>query len=994
VANFKVRARTVDLLGRQQIANIATAISELFKNAHDAYADNVEVDYYRDDDLFVLHDDGLGMTREDFEERWLTLGTDSKVGGKSGLTKPPKDPDKPTRPVLGEKGIGRLAVALIGPQVLILTRAKRDGKPADKITACFINWGLFELPGFDLSEIPIPVKDFPASQLPDANAVSSMVDEVREFMMSISDRVDEDFITRINRELDSFSPDPADISTYLAGPSLLDGGYGTHFYIQPADKLIADDIDNRPSDSQPTRLEKNLIGFTDTMTPTAPPPPILTRFRDHRDEGPGIELLGERAFFTPEEFDEVDHHIIGRFDEYGQFTGKVGVYQMEPEDYVLSWDGGDGRPTLCGPFDISVAVLPGAARDTLLPYDRWAQMARKLDRHGGIYIYKDRVRVQPYGGSETDFLGIERRRTLQASYYFFSYRRMMASVRLSTAQNANLREKAGREGFSENKAFRQFQQILNNLFLQTAADIFREGGERADQFLDKKTDLKRLYKLRQKQEQQSTERRKKFVSDLDKIMERLESREAQEKVQSTTEALRSRIDRVIESNSATEDKVRALIDLEGTGRREFAAIRKEFDLSKPRGVGLNKRTWNEWSEYQNLFGDLEASVLNPAIKEFEASITAVADKQKLDLDNAARLELSVREKIEDARESTRSLSKADSELATEVASKVRESVRDSTRRMSMVSEEILSELERLKAKAASGKDVSEARGALEERIDSSFAEENQKLSNLKDHLETTLRFWTEEGFDQADLTEAMEEEIEALRESRDNELQLAQVGLALNTVGHEFEKTVYALRSGLRRMNAWAQANPDLEQLYREMRNAFDHLDGYLKLFTPLDRRLYRSKIEVTGASIHDFLMGLFDQRFERHEIALIATDSFRKSSVVGFPSDFYPVFVNLVDNAIFWLQGARDRPREITLDVDGDDWLVRDNGPGVRPRDRQNIFELSFSRRPGGRGMGLYISKQVLAKIDYDLILDVDDNYQGAVFRISPMKGASEESV
>jgi hypothetical protein len=51
MATFRVRARTVDMLGRQQIAGIPTAISELFKNAHDAYARNVEVDYFRRENL-------------------------------------------------------------------------------------------------------------------------------------------------------------------------------------------------------------------------------------------------------------------------------------------------------------------------------------------------------------------------------------------------------------------------------------------------------------------------------------------------------------------------------------------------------------------------------------------------------------------------------------------------------------------------------------------------------------------------------------------------------------------------------------------------------------------------------------------------------------------------------------------------------------------------------------------------------------------------------
>lgn len=91
MAKFKTRARAVDMLGRQQIAGVANAISELFKNAYDAYADNVIVDYFRSDGLFVLRDDGVGMTEEDFIERWLTLGTESKVAGRKGIKKPYED---------------------------------------------------------------------------------------------------------------------------------------------------------------------------------------------------------------------------------------------------------------------------------------------------------------------------------------------------------------------------------------------------------------------------------------------------------------------------------------------------------------------------------------------------------------------------------------------------------------------------------------------------------------------------------------------------------------------------------------------------------------------------------------------------------------------------------------------------------------------------------------------------------------------------------------
>ena len=75
MAQFKTLGqKALDLLGRQQIAGIPTAINELIKNAHDAYADKFDIDFLRCNNLLVLRDDRLGMTKE-FETRWLTLGT-------------------------------------------------------------------------------------------------------------------------------------------------------------------------------------------------------------------------------------------------------------------------------------------------------------------------------------------------------------------------------------------------------------------------------------------------------------------------------------------------------------------------------------------------------------------------------------------------------------------------------------------------------------------------------------------------------------------------------------------------------------------------------------------------------------------------------------------------------------------------------------------------------------------------------------------------------
>ena len=192
------------------------------------------------------------------------------------------------------------------------------------------------------------------------------------------------------------------------------------------------------------------------------------------------------------------------------------------------------------------------------------------------------------------------------------------------------------------------------------------------------------------------------------------------------------------------------------------------------------------------------------------------------------------------------------------------------------------------------------------------------------------------------------------------------------------------VRSNLLRFRAWADVNEDLSDVYNGIRVSFEHLDSYLTMFTPLQRRLYRSEIEIRGSDVSKFLLDLFGERLERHNAEAKATQAFQRHRFMGYPSTFYPVFVNLVDNAIFWLRD-QSPPRSISLDVEDATMIVADNGPGVHPRDREAIFELGFTRKPGGRGLGLYISRDVLARVGYDLTVGEPADGIGAVFMIRP---------
>jgi DNA mismatch repair ATPase MutL len=67
-------------LGRGQIADAPTAVSELWKNSYDAYARDVALHIFDGHpEIGLVTDDGGGMSIANFRERWLVIGTESKI---------------------------------------------------------------------------------------------------------------------------------------------------------------------------------------------------------------------------------------------------------------------------------------------------------------------------------------------------------------------------------------------------------------------------------------------------------------------------------------------------------------------------------------------------------------------------------------------------------------------------------------------------------------------------------------------------------------------------------------------------------------------------------------------------------------------------------------------------------------------------------------------------------------------------------------------------
>ncbi len=979
--SFRAAARTLDMLGRQQIAGIPTAISELFKNAHDADADKVEVDYYRSEGLLVIRDDGFGMGLDEFREKWLTIATETSITRKSEEDRAARNSSKSRRPVLGEKGIGRLAIATIAPQVLILTRAKRNGVLSD-LTAAFLNWQFFECPGLNLQDIRIPLRTFPGGSLPSDGDVTEMVSHFRDMNAHLSKSLGREKWQQIEATLKHFNVNPQELFSNLGEPSLLNQGHGTHFYLRPLDENLEYDIFENPNADKVAPMQEALLGFTTPSFAIEDRPVIKTAFRVHDTDGSCEDMIDSSKFFTRYDYKNADHRIWGRFDDRGQFRGNVSVYGEITEDHIINWSGGKGKETACGPFNVKFAAVEGAARHSTLPSTEHACMLAKTRKIGGLYIYRDGVRIQPYGNTDYDWLEIELRRTKSASYYYFSYRQMFGIVEVDSIDNAHLSEKAGREGFRENLAYRHLRDILKNFLVQVAADFFREEGVYAERFTGRKKELEEAERHRRARAKKVTAKRSKLENELHDFFEKIEKQKPDE----LALKLMIEVEERVRQAGSDEDRKRAvkqILEIERSVRNSLTELEEDYRITKPR-IGMSKRLAREWGDYQEAFESLRGEIGNVR-DTIENVITLEVAEIGIDVTARERLESAIKDIAGRARQETK-VQRQDIEGRVKIISdSTRKLIRECVQDVETTIRDVMTQFNQRDFSDLDEQQLIVERSSLEMQILEAEKIGLQKLEFVRTQLEA-INLQGDTSI--VDELVAVEESNIALKEQAAIDLHLAQLGMAIEIISHEFGAAIRAVRSGIQGLKPWANLNSELLPLYQNIRNGFEHLDGYLSLFTPLQRRLYRTAVDIHGWEIFDFLMRLFGQRLSRHHIKFVQTDSFATIKVRGYPSSFYPVFVNLIDNAIYWLSGLNERhERKIQLDASQEVIRVSDSGPGVHIRDRNDIFDLGFTRKPEGRGMGLYIAKKTLRETGYDLTLEDDVLDWNTIFLIKPIK-------
>lgn len=116
---FEISLSVLNHLGRNLYRSFITVIGEAISNSWDADAKNVWINFDQKQNTFFIKDDGCGMSRSDFQDKFLKIGYSKRS---SGQTQTPNG-----RPFIGRKGIGKLALLSCAKKISILTK-KQDSE--------------------------------------------------------------------------------------------------------------------------------------------------------------------------------------------------------------------------------------------------------------------------------------------------------------------------------------------------------------------------------------------------------------------------------------------------------------------------------------------------------------------------------------------------------------------------------------------------------------------------------------------------------------------------------------------------------------------------------------------------------------------------------------------------------------------------------------------------------------------------------------------------
>lgn len=428
-------ARLLTMLSEQLIKNEVVALSEIVKNSYDADADWVKINFenfsksykVQKNSRIIIEDCGTGMTEKILRNDFINpASANKKVKKERGET------SLKGRVLQGEKGIGRFSLFKLGRTVTVYTKTI-DDTFSRKLVADFSKYG-DEFINEDNSQIMlselnmelIPQVDYDFSS--DIILANGYAQRLNHGTVIIVENLNDDWgknkIEKLQDELMS-----------LIGKS--DDNFSIYIF-----------KDNTLLPSIVLSEEKKLDNIIDQKAV-------------YKIEGKYLENKSSFHFtINGKEFnkDVCDKQISGlsTYKKYRMDKG-FGNHDEYAEDI-------NNNKTECGSFSFQFYVFDPdkQSRDKYrLTEDDW-----KIVKKNRVYLYRDGIRVFPYGSIKDDWLQVDTIRGTQKASAMFSNDQLIGYIHITHKDNPNLKDKTNREGLMEvGTAYLDFVAIIQ-CFLQ------------------------------------------------------------------------------------------------------------------------------------------------------------------------------------------------------------------------------------------------------------------------------------------------------------------------------------------------------------------------------------------------------------------------------------------------------------------------------------------------------------------------------------------------
>jgi signal transduction histidine kinase len=221
--------------------------------------------------------------------------------------------------------------------------------------------------------------------------------------------------------------------------------------------------------------------------------------------------------------------------------------------------------------------------------------------------------------------------------------------------------------------------------------------------------------------------------------------------------------------------------------------------------------------------------------------------------------------------------------------------------------------------------------------------------------------------------------------------RLAALGRVTAGVAHEVKNPLNSMRLWLENLKGHIPPGEEPQQAVKVLDAEIDRLDTVVKRFLDFTRPVEMNPVET---SLAELIQEVLDSARPQIERGLVCIETHMATSVPPASVDrqlLHQALLNLILNAVDAMPGGGTLAIDLERHGDSAEIRIRDTGKGIAPEHRARIFQLFFTTRPGGSGIGLASAFRTVqmhdGSIDYQSELG-----RGTTFRIDlPLKRGSD---